>query len=111
MSDSKMEQLRQSFVKIIRHKQDIELEVIKLLKNPAATGAQIMEARQAMLGVEEPLGRAVRKLRERYPYHGFTSDVTRPWHKPEYDRYETTVDKTSGDDRTGRATETIFEKE
>jgi hypothetical protein len=83
---SKMEQLRQSFVKIIRHKQDIELEVIKLLKNPAATGAQIMEAREAMLGVEEPLGRAVRKLREKYPYLSI-SYAPRPWHKPEFDKY------------------------
>ena len=83
---SKMEQLRQSFVRIIRHKQDIELEVIKLLKNPAATGAQIMEARQAMLGVEEPLGRVVRKLRKKYPYLGI-SYAPRPWHKPEFDKY------------------------
>lgn len=83
---SKMEQARQSFVKIIRHKQDLELEVIKLLKHPAATGAQIMEARQALLGVEEPLGRAVRKLREKYPYLGI-SYAPRPWHKPEFDKY------------------------
>ena len=107
---SKLDEVRKSFATIIHHKQDMEAGAMKLFKHPAATGAQIMEARQAMLGVEEPLGRAVRKLREKYPYLGI-SYAPRPWHKPEYDRYETTVDKTSSDDRTGRATETIFEKE
>jgi hypothetical protein len=45
-----------------------------------------MEARKALRGVEEPLGRAVRKLREQYPYPTI-SMATRPWHKPEYDKY------------------------
>jgi hypothetical protein len=83
---SKMEQIRQSFVKIIRHKQDLELEVIKLLKNPAATEAQIMEVREMLLAVEELLGSAVRKARGKYPYQGI-SYAPRPWHKPEFDKY------------------------
>jgi hypothetical protein len=86
MSDSKMEQLRQSFVKILRHKQNMEDSAMKLLKHPAATGSQIMEVRRALLAVEEPLGRAVRELRERYPYQGI-SYAPRPWHKPEFDKY------------------------
>ena len=86
MSDSKMEQLRQSFVKILRHKQDMEYGAMKLLKHPAATGSQIMEVRRALLAVEEPLGRAVRELRQKYPYQGI-SYVPRPWHKPEFDKY------------------------
>jgi hypothetical protein len=86
MSDSKMEQMRQSFVKILRHRQDMEAKVMKLLKHPDATGSQIMEARGALLGVEEPLGRVVRELRKVYPYRGF-SDAPRPWHKSEFDKY------------------------
>jgi hypothetical protein len=86
MSDSKMEQLRQSFVKILRYKQDMEAAVMKLLKHPDATRSQIMTARQALLSAEEPFGRAVRELRQRYPYQGI-SYVPRPWHKPEFDKY------------------------
>jgi hypothetical protein len=83
---SLMEQARQSFVKIIRHKQDMEDGAMKLLKHPDATGEQIMKAREMLLRVEEPLGNAVRKLREKYPYQGI-SYAPRPWHKPEFDKY------------------------
>lgn len=83
---SKMEQARQSFVKILRHKQDMEDGAMKLLKHPDATGSQIMEVRRALLAIEEPLGSAVRKLRERYPYQGI-SYAPRPWNKPEFDKY------------------------
>ena len=83
---SLMEQARQSFVRILRHKQDMEHGAMKLLKHPDSTGEQIMEARKALRGVEEPLGRAVRKLREQYPYPTI-SMATRPWHKPEFDKY------------------------
>lgn len=86
MNESKMEQLRQSFVKILRHKQDMEDGAMKLLKHPDTTGSQIMEVRQALLAVEEPLGRAVRELRQKYPYQGI-SYAPRPWHKPEFDKY------------------------
>jgi hypothetical protein len=85
-TDSKMEQARQSFVKILRHKQDMDDCAMKLLKHPATTGSQIMEARGALLAVEEPLGRVVRELRKVYPYRGF-SDAPRPWHKSEFDKY------------------------
>jgi len=83
---SKLDEVRKSFATIIRHKQDMEAGAMKLFKHPAATGAQIMEARRAMLAIEEPLGRTVRKLREQYPYPTI-SMATRPWHKPEYDIY------------------------
>jgi hypothetical protein len=83
---SPMERVRQSFVKIIRHKQDMEDGAMKLLKHPDSTGEQIMKAREMLLRVEEPLGNAVRKLREKYPYQGI-SYAPRPWHKPEFDRY------------------------
>jgi len=83
---SKLNEVRKSFATIILHKQDMEAEAMKLFKHPAATGSQIMEARRAMLAIEEPLGRAVRKLREQYPYPTI-SMATRPWHKPEYDIY------------------------
>lgn len=83
---SPMERARQSFVKIIRHKQDMEDGAVKLLKHPDATGEQIMKAREMLLRVEEPLGNAVRKLREKYPYQGI-SYAPRPWHKPEFDKY------------------------
>ena len=83
---SPMERARQSFVKIIRHKQDMEDGAMKLLKHPDATGEQIMKAREMLLRVEEPLGNAVRKLREKYPYQG-VSYAPRPWHKPEFDKY------------------------
>ena len=83
---SKLNEVRKSFATIILHKQDMEAEAMKLFKHPAATGSQIMEARRAMLAIEEPLGRAVRKLREQYPYPTI-SMATRPWHRPEYDIY------------------------
>jgi hypothetical protein len=90
MSDLKFEQMRQSFVKILRHKQNMEDGAMKLLKHPAATGSQIMEVRQALLAIEEPLGRAVRELRKRYPYNSI-SHVSRPWlcHwlRSEFDKY------------------------
>jgi len=81
---SLMEQARQSFVKIIRHKQDMEDGAMKLLKHPDATGEQIMKAREMLLRVEEPLGNAVRKLREKYQGISY---APRPWHKPEFDKY------------------------
>ena len=84
---SKFEQTRQSFVKIIRHKADMEEKIVALIKHPDATGSQIMEARQALLGVEEPLRRVVTALREKYPYPTI-SVITRPWHRQEYDRYD-----------------------
>ena len=39
---SKFEQTRQSFVKIIRHKTDMEEKIMALIKHPDATGSQIM---------------------------------------------------------------------
>ena len=83
---SLMEQARQSFVKIIRHKQDMEDGAMKLLKHPDATGEQIMKAREMLLLAEESMGNGVRKLREKYPYQGI-SYAPRPWHKPEFDKY------------------------
>ena len=83
---SPMEQARQSFVRIMRHKQDMEDGAMKLLKHPDSTGEQIMQAREMLLRIEEPLGNAVRKLREKYPYQGI-SYAPRPWHKPEFDKY------------------------
>ncbi len=83
---SPVEQTRQSFMKIIRHKQDMEAKIIELIKHPDATGSQIMEARQALLGVEEPMRGVVTALREKYPYQGI-SYAPRPWHKPEFDKY------------------------
>ena len=83
---SKMEQMRQSFVKIIRHKQDMEAAAIKLLMHPDATTEQIMEVRQALLAVHAPMERSITALREKYPYQGI-SYAPRPWHKPEFDKY------------------------
>jgi hypothetical protein len=87
---SKFEQTRQSFVKIIRHKTDMEEKIMALIKHPDATGSQIMEARQALLGVDEPLRRVVTALREKYPYPTI-SVITRPWHRQEYDRYDEAI--------------------
>ena len=83
---SLMEQARQSFVRILRHKQDMEDGACALLKHPDATGEQIMKAREMLLRIEKPLGDAVRKLRVKYPYQGI-SYAPRPWHKPEFDKY------------------------
>lgn len=83
---SLMEQARRSFVRILRHKQDMEDGAMELIKHPDSTGFQIMEAREMLLNVEKPLGDAVRKLREKYPYSGI-SYAPRPWHKPEFDKY------------------------
>lgn len=93
---SKFEQTRQSFVKIIRHKTDMEEKIMALIKHPDATGSQIMEARQALLGVEEPMRRVVTALREKYPYPTI-SVITRPWHREEYDKYD---EKIMGASRT-----------
>ena len=86
MNDSPMEQARQTFVRLIRHKNEAEEGVLKLLKHPDTTGAQISEVRRMMLVVEESLCRVIPALRAKYPYRGF-SDAPRPWHKPEYDKY------------------------
>lgn len=83
---SKREQLRQLFLKILNDKREMEDKVLRLLKHPDSTGSQIMEARQALLAVEEPLGIAVRKLREKYPYQVISYAVT-PWCRPEFDKY------------------------
>ena len=83
---SKMEQMRQSFVGILRHKQDMEDGAMKLFKHPDATVEQIMEVRKMLLAIEEPLGTVVRKAREKYPYQGI-SYAPRPWNKPEFDKY------------------------
>ena len=108
---SKFEQTRQSFVKIIRHKTDMEEKIMALIKHPDATGSQIMEARQALLGVDEPLRRVVTALREKYPYPTI-SVITRPWHRQEYDRYdEAIMGKTRAHDRTGEEDSRSLEKE
>ena len=108
---SKFEQTRQSFVKIIRHKTDMEEKIMALIKHPDATGSQIMEARQALLGVDEPLRRVVTALREKYPYPTFTT-LTRPWHKPEYDRYDQAImGAPRAHDRTGEEDSRSLEKE
>ena len=86
MSDSKFEQMRQSFVKIIRHKTEMEEHIMKLLKHTDATADQIMMVRQWLLDIEEPLGKVVRELRKQYPYPTI-SLATRPWHKREFDKY------------------------
>ena len=87
---SKLDEVRKSFVTIIRHKADMEAKIMKLLKHPDATGSQIMMARGLLLGVEEPMRRAVTALREKYPYAPI-SVVTRPWHRQEYDRYDEAI--------------------
>jgi hypothetical protein len=87
---SKFEQTRQSFVKIIRHKTDMEEKIMALIKHPLASGEQIMEARELLLGVDEPLRRVVTALREKYPYPTI-SVITRPWHRQEYDRYDEAI--------------------
>lgn len=90
MSDSKFEQMRQSFVKIIRHKTEMEEHIMKLLKHTDATADQIMMVRQWLLDIEEPLGKVVRELRKQYPYPTI-SLATRPWHKQEYDKYDQAI--------------------
>jgi hypothetical protein len=108
---SKFEQTRQSFVKIIRHKTDMEEKIMALIKHPDATGSQIMEARQALLGVDEPLRRVVTALREKYPYPTI-SVITRPWHRQEYDRYdEAIMGAPRAHDRTGEEDSRSLEKE
>ena len=84
---TKFEQTRLSFAKIIRQKNEIEECVLKLIKHPDTTESQIMEVRQAMLAVEESLHRVIPALRAKYPYPTFSA-LTRPWHKPEYDKYD-----------------------
>jgi len=107
---SKLDEVRKSFVTIIRYKQDMEAQAWKLFKHPDSTGEQIMEARRALRGVEEPLGRVITALRKQYPYPTI-SMATRPWHKPEYDRYETSVDKTRAHDSASEEDSTTHEKE
>jgi len=85
-TDSPMEQARQTFVRLIRHKNEAEDGVLKILKHPDSTREQIMEVRRVMLVVEESLHRVIPALRVKYPYRGF-SDAPRPWHKPEFDKY------------------------
>jgi len=87
---SPMEQTRQSFVKIIRQKNEIEECVLKLIKHPDTTGSQITEVRRAMLAVEESLHRVIPALRKQYPYPTI-SMVTRPWHRQEYDKYDQAI--------------------
>ena len=84
---TKFESARLSFVTIIRHKNDMEEKIMALLKHPDATTDQIVMARELLLGLEEPLRRVITALREQYPYPTF-STLTRPWHKPEYDKYD-----------------------
>lgn len=90
MSDSKFERTRQSFVKIIRHRQDMEVAAMKLLTHPDATTEQIMEVRRALLAVHAPMERTVTALREKYPYPTI-SLATRPWHRKEYDKYDQAI--------------------
>ena len=107
---SKFEQTRQSFVKIIRHKIDMEETIMALIKHPLASGEQIMEARELLLGVDEPLRRVVTALREKYPYP--TIRITRPWHRQEYDRYDEAIMGASrAHDRTGEEDSRSLEKE
>jgi hypothetical protein len=87
---SPMEQARQTFVRLIRHKNEAEKGVLKLLKHPDTTGAQISEVRRMMLALEESLHRVIPVLRAKYPYRGF-SDAPRPWHRQEYDRYDEAI--------------------
>ena len=87
---SKLDEVRKSFVTIIRYKQDMEAQAWKLFKHPDSTGEQIMEARRALRGVEEPLGRVITALRKQYPYPTI-SMVTRPWHRQEYDKYDQAI--------------------
>lgn len=84
---SKFEQTRLSFAKIIRQKNEIEECVLKLIKHPDTTGSQITEVRRAMFAVEESLHRVIPTLREKYPYAPIGGSMTRPWHKPEFDKY------------------------
>jgi len=87
---SKLDEVRKSFATIIRYKNEMEDKVWRLIKHPAVTGSQIMEAKDLLLGVDEPLRKVVTALRERYPYPTI-SMATRPWHKPEYDRYDQAI--------------------
>lgn len=108
---SKLDEVRKSFVKIIRHKDDVKAEAWKLFKHPDSTGSEITEARRILLGVEEPLRRVVTALRKQYPYPTI-SMATRPWHKEEYDRYdEAIMGKTRAHDRTGEEDSRSLEKE
>ena len=107
---SKMEQTRQSFVRLINHKNEAEDGVLKILKHPDSTGEQIMEVRRVMLVVEESLHRVIPALRKQYPYPTI-SMVTRPWHRQEYDKYETSVDKTRAHDSASEEDSTTHEKE
>lgn len=110
MNDSPMEQARQAFVRLIRHKNEAEDGVLKILKHPDTTGSQISEVRRMMLAVEKSLHRVIPALRKQYPYPTI-SMATRPWHKPEYDKYETSVDKTRAHDSASEEDSTIHEKE
>jgi hypothetical protein len=108
---SKLGEVRKSFVTITRLQADLERKVMKILKHPDATGSQINEARQALLGVEEPMRRVVTALREKYPYPTI-STLTRPWHRQEYDIYdEAIMGKTRAHDRTGEEDSRSLEKE
>ena len=108
---TKFESSRLSFVTIMRHKRYMEEKVMELIKHPDATGSQIMEARELLLGVEEPMRRVVTALREKYPYPTI-SVITRPWHKPEYDKYdEAIMGAPRAHDRTGEEDSRSLEKE
>jgi len=108
---SKMEQTRQSFVRLINHKNEAEDGVLKILKHPDSTGEQIMEVRRVMLVVEESLHRVIPALRKQYPYPTI-SMVTRPWHKQEYDKYDQAIMGASrAHDSASEEDSTTFEKE
>lgn len=107
---SKMEQMRQTFVRLIRHKNEIEECVLKLMKHPDTTAAQIAEVRRAMLALEESLNRVIPTLRKQYPYPTI-SMVTRPWHKREFDRYDQAImDTPRAHDSASGETETTLEE-
>ena len=109
-TDSKFELARQSFVRIMRHKQEMEEHTIKLLRHVDATADQVMMVRQWLLDIEEPLGKVVRELRKQYPYPTI-SLATRPWHRQEYNKYETSVDKTRAHDSANEEDSTTHEEE
>ncbi len=84
---SKMGQARQSFVKMVRNKAEMEAHAMALFINPNATPKQIVEARALLLGITKPLSNAVTTLRNKYPYQG-VSNSPRPWHRGEFNMYD-----------------------
>ena len=84
---------RQSFVKMVRNKAEMETHAMALFIDPDATPEQIAQAREMLLGITKPMTNAVTTLRNRYPYVPVILSNHRPWHRGEFNKYDKTQEK------------------